>query len=892
MAIQIGQTVRVKTGQQDEETGTSISGWSGRVIAINLEDDMLEVEWDSRTLLLLPDAYIRHSIDGDYDYLRYYIDITSVEPIKPRDAASDVKAAQLALEVHYQDYERYGRRPLPFSEGEEDADAFFVSEAAAKSKKELLDALNTIEGSGSFAVSGVRQFIHPGLTVEGVGEIALPLSPGQAQDLIRHAHRAPFGKGSQTITDTSVRSAWEVDADRLSFLNEDWNAVILAILDTVKEGLGIENQPVKASLYKLLLYEAGDFFLPHKDSEKEKGMFASLVVGLPSVHTGGELIIRFEGQAQTVDFAPAASSYKIPFAAFYADCEHEVKPATSGYRLCLVYNLVQTGGGQKISSPQFSRQAKQMAGLLRSLEADFEGRPQAILLGHQYTPANFSIGQLKLHDRPRAEALMTAAQQAGYFATLGLVTLYRLGELEGKDYYYDYGRRNRRYYDEEEEDEESGEGTMGEVFEEYTEIRHWGSADTPGLGELLIREADILTDFEMGEESPIEQEEEGYTGNAGMTIEYWYHYGAVVLWPQSRQEELLRKAPVQVRLDWLEYYLRHWDETGLNPQEFSRQLLMSVEADAEQQSNGYAPSDFSPVAAAFGQLGDEGFLKQHGEALLAVVFDTITVAAWLSLLQHFKPDVFHPIFQKAADKGDVFVIRHLLDIVKGVEETGSKALNPFALHYIQQMPDYLGKTDLDKLKGYSYHYEGDRTSRKEAVAAIVENVLALSIHMEKDPAWTREMLELFSRFLSRKFANKVLAPILLAQKYSNRTLAKGLCRLCLEDLKARTANKPSPPADWSREVPESVYYPEIWEFLASFLRSSTQQVFDYRANQSYRSEMERAIESVKVDLAMETIRKGSPHILRLTKTQAAYERNLKKWEEDVALLAQMEEAGC
>ena len=185
MAIQIGQTVRVKTGQQDEETGTSISGWSGRVIAINLEDDMLEVEWDSRTLLLLPDAYIRHSIDGDYDYLRYYIDITSVEPIKPRDAASDVKAAQLALEVHYQDYERYGRRPLPFSEGEEDVDAFFVSEAAAKSKKELLDALQTIEGSGSFAVSGVRQFMHPGLTVEGVGEIALPLSPGQAQDLIQ-----------------------------------------------------------------------------------------------------------------------------------------------------------------------------------------------------------------------------------------------------------------------------------------------------------------------------------------------------------------------------------------------------------------------------------------------------------------------------------------------------------------------------------------------------------------------------------------------------------------------------------------------------------------------------------------------------------------------------------
>ena len=55
--------------------------------------------------------------------------------------------------------------------------------------------------------------------------------------------------------------------------------------------------------------------------------------------------------------------------------------------------------------------------------------------------------------------------------------------------------------------------------------------------------------------------------------------------------------------------------------------------------------------------------------------------------------------------------------------------------------------------------------------------------------------------------------------------------------------------------------------------------------------MEYAIKSVTIDLKMETIRKGSPHTLRLTKTQAAYERSLKKWEVDVELLKRLRESG-
>jgi len=48
--------------------------------------------------------------------------------------------------------------------------------------------------------------------------------------------------------------------------------------------------------------------------------------------------------------------------------------------------------------------------------------------------------------------------------------------------------------------------------------------------------------------------------------------------------------------------------------------------------------------------------------------------------------------------------------------------------------------------------------------------------------------------------------------------------------------------------------------------------------------MENAISNVVIDLKTETIRKGSPHTLRIIKTQEAYDKQMKKWGEDLELL--------
>ena len=68
-------------------------------------------------------------------------------------------------------------------------------------------------------------------------------------------------------------------------------------------------------------------------------MVATLVVALPSVHEGGVLIVSHDGHQREITFTGTASGYELSYAAFYADCQHEVRPLKSGYRLCLTYNV-------------------------------------------------------------------------------------------------------------------------------------------------------------------------------------------------------------------------------------------------------------------------------------------------------------------------------------------------------------------------------------------------------------------------------------------------------------------------------------------------------------------------------------------------------------------------
>ena len=80
----------------------------------------------------------------------------------------------------------------------------------ASTRNELKSKLEGLLGKidrKEFCCSGAAPELpsHPGMMVEGVGEISLPLLPQQAQALVTVARQAPYGKGMSTIVDTNVR---------------------------------------------------------------------------------------------------------------------------------------------------------------------------------------------------------------------------------------------------------------------------------------------------------------------------------------------------------------------------------------------------------------------------------------------------------------------------------------------------------------------------------------------------------------------------------------------------------------------------------------------------------------------------------------------------------------
>ncbi len=185
--------------------------------------------------------------------------------------------------------------------------------------EQLLKALGSIDESPRFCVSGSVDPVLPGLEVAGVGTVGIPVNPSTAQQLIEHASQAPYGRGEETIVDTSVRRVWQIEPKQLANRNPQWGSLVEGIVKGVRSEFDIKGE-VTAELYKPLIYEKGSFFAPHRDTEKVEGMFATLVVCLPSRHQGGTLIVSHDQQSREIDFGGPQGEYQVQYAAFCADC--------------------------------------------------------------------------------------------------------------------------------------------------------------------------------------------------------------------------------------------------------------------------------------------------------------------------------------------------------------------------------------------------------------------------------------------------------------------------------------------------------------------------------------------------------------------------------------------
>jgi len=91
--FRIGDSVRVKPGFLDEEFGTDLSGWQGRVVEIDNKNQTILLAWDSVTLNAMPESFISAVEQNGSGWDEYYLRYGDVEPTKGRDTEADVTEA-------------------------------------------------------------------------------------------------------------------------------------------------------------------------------------------------------------------------------------------------------------------------------------------------------------------------------------------------------------------------------------------------------------------------------------------------------------------------------------------------------------------------------------------------------------------------------------------------------------------------------------------------------------------------------------------------------------------------------------------------------------------------------------------------------------------------------
>ncbi|KAG0618761.1 hypothetical protein M758_4G090300 [Ceratodon purpureus] len=454
-------------------------------------------------------------------------------------------------------------------------------------------------GSGTFATSGPivpeagGQVLHS-LTVQGAGDLPLPLSKTGVAKLRSVCEKAPHGQGANTVLDPAVRKAWQVDASKVSFPgNPHFLRTVQHIATKAAQVLGLDTKmvQVEAHLYKLLLYEVGGHFKFHRDTEKEPGMFGSLIVQLPTEggFEGGALVVNHGKSNMVFDYSKE-SSRGFFYTSFFADCRHSLQKVKAGTRLCLAFNLVRSirevsGGAAQIGrwileSPMLEKVETVLRPWL-DVVAEPEGAREgvgkntrffpaklAIPLQHKYTPANLSFSGLKGVDQILAHVLKNCRDRDGNTCLdlhLCLLTKVEMGyPTEDDD---EYGLKYRKAWSER---HSCFNTEMEEVCDRMYKVGTWvGEGDQKCLirPHLDIATEVVLRRDEEGlfekKEDPDEFEYGPYTGNEGPSLEYFYHKALIVFWPKKKTVQTMFDAAARKHGDSdenLEFLLRAWHE--------------------------------------------------------------------------------------------------------------------------------------------------------------------------------------------------------------------------------------------------------------------------------------------------------------------------------------------
>lgn len=765
-----------------------------------------------------------------------------------------------------------------------------IEYGAAPEFATLAQALGTASRPGSFYSFGSREIPIPTLEVRGVGRVPFPVPVSVAEAIVREtAEKAPFGRGEETVLDESVRKVWQVSPDAFTLTGSGWQRALHDMVEQVRDGLGCGEVQVEAELYKLLIYEKGGHFAIHRDTEKASGMFATLVVSLPSPHSGGTLLVRHAGKEVSLDLCPWESA-EIRYAAFYADCEHEVLPVTDGYRICLVYNLLRNGEGEPLEPADDRIACREVARALRQWadrveDEDPSTRKIVYLLSHKYTEASLSFQALKGADSALARVLGAAAETSDFDLHLAMVHI-------GDDGYFEswYG------YGEEPEEDDMDDAV---IDDSYAFLSGWRdrSDQIVDFGRMGLEPGvELLPRGALDGEPPDEVNFYASTGNEGATFDRAYLRAALVLWPKHNAIPIAIEGGPGVM-------------TGLlhrRAEQSSPEDLESLEILAERVLEFFHSRDLYSME----------WVAHYIEALTALNFTDVLRGFWQKpLMEHYRGlwnESLVVSLARFSPKERLDLLGALLERYACCLPLDCLALWTLTARHFRDETDALAEGLLPLIPVLAKSRQGDRDLDFDSAPFSLFKSHTLSSPPEakyrSERAKNRPSLfapdllvEFTARVLNLPFGQDLLDALVAnpevfpletllypawqqaLEQGGNSEATAALWRLCASALLRRSEHPPAAPTDWAdpSRIPGTS---ETAKVLVRFLRDSDAQHFAYRAAQPLRSAMESLILNNRLDLDTRTEEKGRPYTLHLSKNRASYRKAVEIHQQDVQRL--------
>ena len=764
----------------------------------------------------------------------------------------------------------------------------FIRIEYSQTLQPLKELLSSVTRPGDFFVNSTLEIPMPKIEVDEVGVLSFPVPPSQIEALIQHSARAPYGRGPETMLDESVRKVWQIAADKVYISGKSWGSNLETVFRKVAGGLGCDFAQISAELYKLLVYDVGGFFLPHRDTEKAGGMFGTMIVVLPSAHCGGELVIHHAGREVTVDMSQGEFS-EISFAAFYADCEHEVRPIREGHRVCLVYNLIHKplvrGQAPLISPPNYEEQIGGAGTLLReALCAPEAPIKVAWLLEHQYSPEGLSFAGLKSTDAPVVNVLTKAAERAGCVAHLGIVRIEESGAAQPE---YRGGWHGRR--------DEDDDFEIIEIDDWRHYISQWrNQRDEPvAFGEIPLAPGELLPEGALDDAVPDEQRLLEASGNEGASFERSYHRAALVIWHRERYAEVLLQAGVEAALPYLENCI---EVSESNPQ--------------SQDARNAASEVARLLVDAWGSESPRtsGFLRRK-PAQRDVLLLLLARLGDLSLLESLISGVLKQDYEGIENKALLVAAQTL-----GPEKTGFL----YAELVRSKMPS-LPSACVDLLHTLTFQKQGSAESAWRSALFQIAEAAILKIEEIKSPGSVYDPAPQKSRAVTPDFVARLLNSLGKISAAGLRTEAvRGMAKnhhifdpvtvlvpaIALIDeldlsvtqlwehavafLLDRSAFPPRTPTDWSQKMTRTCSCADCTE-LENFASNPIEQMHRFRMREDRRQHLQNIITSLRMDLDTATDRKGTPQTLVCTKNRHSYRTRCKQYRNEIAALRTLSE---